>query len=327
MIQKPNKKKILFIGPKFHNYHNLIIEELTKMEADIDFYPERNYGLIFKLINNLYSSRLKRYQEKHYQKISQQTRSKSFDYLFVIRGYMMPETFLRDFKINHPNAKLIMYQWDSDRTNPFSHLLSLFDKVISFDFEDCKNHPSIQYLPLFYTNDVVQAIKDKSNALYDFFFMGWFFPERYRSVLKFSEYAKAHNYKLKAFLYMPYTTYIKYRLKGESIDRKIVSFRHMNRKEYLRNLADSKIMVDVSNPNQTGLAMRVIESLASKTKLLTNNYRFIEDKQIYDANNIAFFDEQNPIIKKDFLNNEDFKEVCAVLSLEKWLLSIFNNWR
>ncbi|MCO5947241.1 hypothetical protein [Mucilaginibacter flavidus] len=296
---------------------------MAKMGAVVDFYPERTYGTAFKLINNFFPARLKHYQATHYEKINQQTKSKSIDYLFVIRGYMMPETFLKAFRTNHPDAKLIMYQWDSDRTNPFSHLLPLFDKAFSFDFEDCKNHPSIQYLPLFYTNDVVSAIKNKNEAAYDFFFMGWFFPERYQSVLRFVQYAKENNYRLKAFLYMPFTTYIKYKLKRESLDRSIVSLKHMNRKEYLENLANSKVMVDVSNPNQTGLAMRVIESLASHTKVLTNNRRLLDDKKIYDPTKIAFFDEKNPMVQESFLNKYDFNGTAIVLPLSEWLALIF----
>lgn len=317
-------KKILLIAPKFHNYHELIIDELTGVGAVVDFYPERNYGLKFKAINNFFPPRLKHYQEKHYRQIAQKTSSKSFDYLFVIRGYMMPADFLTDFKINHPGAKLIMYQWDSEKTNPFSHLLPFFNKALSFDFEDCKNYPSVQYLPLFYSNDVIAAIKDKNDALYDFFFMGWFFPERYQSVLRFVSYAKEHNYKLKAFLFMPFTTYIKYKLKGESIDRSIVSLKHMSRSRYLENLANSRIMVDVSNPNQTGLAMRIIEALASQTKVLTNNLRLMDDKVIYDPEKIAFFDEKSPSVEPAFVTEIDFKQMAKVLCLNEWLTVIFN---
>jgi hypothetical protein len=317
-------KKILFIAPIFHNYDELIIDELTAMGAIVDFYPERSYGLKFKIINNFSQARLKQYQVRHYRAIEKKTLLSSFDYLFVIRGYMMPDDFLTNFKINHPCAKLIMYQWDSQRTNPFAHLLPSFNKVLSFDFEDCRNYPTVQYLPLFYTDDVIQAIKDKDDALYDFFFMGWFFPERYQSVLKFVQYAKEQNYKLKAFLYMPFTTYIKYKLKGESIDRSIVSFKHMNRTKYLENLANSRVIVDVSHPNQTGLAMRIIESLASHTKVLTNNHRLVDDKEIYDPTKIAFFDEASPSVQPAFLNERDFKETSSVLCLNEWLALIFN---
>src|ERR1700759_2047384 len=142
MSSQLKDKKILFIGPKFHNYHELISDELTKMGAVVNFYPERSYGITFKLINNFYPGYLKQFQATHYEKINQKTKTKSFDYLLVIRGYMMTETFVKDFRINHPNARLIMYQWDSERTNPFSHLLPLFDDVLSFDFEDCKNNAS-----------------------------------------------------------------------------------------------------------------------------------------------------------------------------------------
>lgn len=316
-------KKILFIGPVFHDYHVLITNKLRSMGADVVFFPERNYGVTFKVINNFFHQHLKNYQRAYYHKIIKQIQFQEFDYLFVIRGYMLSEEFLDEFKLKNPRAELIMYQWDSDKTNPYNHLLNYFDKAFSFDFEDCGRFSQLNYIPLFYSDDVGRIIKDENNLEYDFFFMGWYYPERYNAVIKFQEFTLKNGFKLKAFLYMPFSSYIKELIMGTKLDRTIVSLKHMKRAAYLNILSKTNVMVDASSPNQTGLAMRIIEALGSGTKILTNNYRIKEDINSYDKDYIAFFDENNPSVEFSFLKSKPGHKIKSLLSLEEWLKTIF----
>ena len=316
-------KKILFIGPIFHDYHLLIKDKLKAMGVKVVFHPERNYGIIFKLINNFFNKRLKNHQKAHYKKITEQIRTQKFDYLFVIRGYMLSEDFLEKFKEINPDAKLIMYQWDSNKTNPYDHLLDYFDLAYSFDFEDCERFTKVNYLPLFYSDDIGKLIKDKNNLKYDFFFMGWYFSERYNAVMRFKEFSTKKGLKLKAFLYMPISSYIKERFNGTKLDMSVISLKHMKRNEYLDTLNKTNVMVDASSPNQTGLAMRIIEALGSGTKILTNNHRIKDDVLIYDESYISFFDANNPFIEPAFLQSKATHKIKNLLSLEDWLKSIF----
>ena len=312
-------KKVLFIAPIFHSYHTAIIQKLRMAGAEVFFAPERKYGILFKVLNNFFPRKLKTYQRKHYQRILKNFISEKFDYLLVIRGFMMTEEFLKEFKVNNPGSKTIMYQWDSERTNPFSHLVPIFDKTCSFDFKDCENVSNVHYLPLFYIDDVKDAAAQlNKRTVYDFFFMGWYFPERYAAILIFRDYAEKQRWKLKAFLYMPFTTYVKERFRGVKIDHSIISFKQMSRKEYLSILCTSKVMVDVSNPNQTGLAMRIIEAFACGAKVLTNNRRLIEDK-LYISSNVCFFDDKSPSIDDESLLNVPTSPCAAVLSIDAWL--------
>lgn len=317
-------KKILFIGPVFHDYHLLITSQLKNMGAEVVFCPERTYGPLFKIINNFFNKRLANYQRSHYQKIIEEVKTEKIDYLFVIRGYMMPADFPESFRKLHAGAKLIMYQWDSNKTNPYSHLLKYFDKAYSFDFEDCKKFKELNYLPLFYSDDVRTLVKPSENFKYDFFFMGWHLPERYNAVIKFKQYAERNGFKIKAFLYIPVTSYIKEYLKGNKLDLNIVSLKHMSRTEYLDILNKSRVMVDASSNSQTGLAMRVIEALAAGTKVLTNNTRIKEDVKIYDKDYVSFFDEENPVVEASFFQTIPTFNIKNLLSLNEWLTDIFD---
>lgn len=313
-------KKILFIAPIFHDYHILIINKLQELGAIVSFFPERDYSIYFKIVNNFFNPFLIFKQKLHYCKILKQVKKQHFDYLFVIRGYMMPKDFVKTFKKYNPLAKTIMYQWDSNRANPFSKLITLFDVVKSFDYSDCERF-RIKYLPLFYTDDVTIEASRIHEIKYDFFFMGTYMPERYNAVLRFRD-SLPKNYTLKAFIYIPPSSFKKEQIKGTKLDMSIVSTQHMSREEYLITLNQSKVIVDVSNPLQTGLAMRIIEALASYRKVLTVN-SFILDDPYYTPQNIAVFDVNNPIIDRNFINTP-FCGSINVLSIHEWILSIFD---
>jgi len=317
-----SKKKILFIGPKFHDYENMIMENFKKNGASVDFFPERSYGFDFNFINNFFNRYLEKYQINHYEKILKSINNKHYDYLFVIRGYLMPKSFLESFKRINPESKTLMYQWDSERTNTFQNLIPFFDSVKTFDFKDSDDF-KIKYVPLFYTKDIEEYHLKEKKIKFDFFFMGFFFEERYEAILKFKKFCEINGYSLKPFLYMPFTTRVKYFLKGRKLDRSIVSFIHMNRSEYLQTLSNTRIMVDVSNSRQTGLAMRVIESLAFCTKVATNNVFYKSDKLVEKSGMVALFDLENIKIDKDFFEAEFKQDQKIVLSLEEWLKQIF----
>jgi len=323
MLNNFKEKRILFIGPIFHNYHVLIKEKLEFLGSVVDFYPERDYGWRFKIINNFFKSYLIKFQSKHYDSILKKCKE-DYDILFVIRGYMFSDSFVSKFKTLNPKARTLFYQWDSNKTNPFLNVAPLFDKVCSFDFKDCSEFPFIKYLPLFYTDDVISFNQDERVVEYDFFFMGWYFAERYDAVVSFRDFAVTNNYKLKIFLYCPLSSYLKEMLKGNLLDRSIISFTPMKRVEYLTLLSKSKVMVDVSNPRQTGVAMRVIEAISLNVKVLTNNLNLSEDEIIGKAGIISFFDEKNVRFEQAILDVQSFEySHNLTLSLELWLSKLF----
>lgn len=139
----------------------MIQEKLEGSGAEVIFVPEREYTLRYKILNNLNPSYIDALQVRYYEKLLAEINDVKFDYLFVIRGYKISASFVDGFKILNPQARLLMYQWDSNRTNPFAHHIERFDRVLSFDYEDCDEF-NFQYLPLFYTDDVKEYFGRKS---------------------------------------------------------------------------------------------------------------------------------------------------------------------
>lgn len=317
-------KKILFIAPKFHAYECMIKQALEERGAIVSFYPERSYSILYKIIHHLSWNLLIKYQNCHYKKIIEKTKNVNFDYLFIIRGFLMDKNIIKTFRILNPDASIVMYQWDSNNTNKFNHLIELCDIVKSFDFEDVARY-NIEYLPLFYTKDIEDScneVEDSRNELIgsDFFFMGSYIPERYSAIKEFN-HRFTNRYKIKSYIYINKTQLIKEIFKGKNLDWGFVSTRHMSRPEYIYNLKHTKIMVDVSCRNQTGIAMRVIEALALRKKILTDNKNIVRDP-LYNENNILIFDAESPEIPEQFIS-EPFTGVAPTLNLDDWLTNLF----
>ncbi|QJX45948.1 hypothetical protein HMJ29_02935 [Hymenobacter taeanensis] len=324
-----NNKKVLFIGVAFYEYHLEIKNKMEQYGAEVTFFAERDTSIKYGIVNRLFPSYLDAYQQKHYTSILKKIANQKYDYLLVIRGLRMPASFVRAVKAMNPGITCIMYQWDANINSPFLDLeegyniTGEFDKVLSFDFQDVEQNPWIKYSPTFYIDEVKElANKTKTEPKkIDFFFFGSYLPERYKGLIKFRDYAAQHGYTLHSHFYMSYRYYLIERLKGTQLDKSLISFKPMSRKEYLALFNKSKAIVDVSNAKQTGLAMRVIDAIGTGKKVLTTN-KWVTKEPSFNPDQIAIIDLNNIELPPSFLEKE-IEASTADYSLDKWLENIF----
>jgi repressor of nif and glnA expression len=91
-------KNILFISVKTFDYEKFIVQKLEELGAKVTFFDERprNTVLVKGLIRikkDLYSRQI----ENYYNKILNKIKDFQFDYLFVIKGEVIPNFFLLNF--------------------------------------------------------------------------------------------------------------------------------------------------------------------------------------------------------------------------------------
>ena len=315
-----NGKKILFIAPIFNGYEQHIISELEDRGGTVHFFGESlkepyiYYLSKFKSTYYLYDIFQKKYLQKILDKIDDE-----YDYLFVIRGEFLTQNLLQImFEKSSINLK-IMYQWDELQTLPnIETVVHLFDRVLSFDYDDCKNY-GFEYLPLFITNNFASAYPS-AEKLYDFSFVGVYNSHRnkYINILKDFANNKGFSYCFK--LRIGFLRFIIKKAidKSFKLDFNDVIFKNMSLDEVSKIIQSSNIVLDIVRETQTGLTMRTFEALGSGVKLLTNNQN-IKKETFYEANNICIFDELN----KDFILSpflpKNMKEYC----IESWIDKIF----
>ncbi|OLY91856.1 hypothetical protein SAMN05444008_109108 [Cnuella takakiae] len=328
---KLNGKNILYIGVEFYHYSSEIKNKMEEYGGTVTFYPERDTSIIYGLVNRLFPNQIDQYQNFYYSKLIKRISGDRFDYFLVIRGFKMPVWFIEKVKQINPGIVCIMYQWDANINSPFLNLepqyniIPQFDKVLSFDLKDVEENPELlQYCPTFYTDEIL-ALKDHdlSPTKYDFFFFGSYLPERYKGLMKMKSFTKQNGYSLQAHFYMPFRYYLIERLKGVNLDRKLLKHRKMNRSEYLEQFKQSKVIVDVSNAKQTGLAMRVLDAFGAGKKVITTNSWITRE---VGANNqqVHVIDLDNLSVPKDFMEEQTKFSPNINYTMDKWLMNIFS---
>lgn len=90
---------------------------------------------------------------------------------------------------------------------------------------------------------------------------------------------------------------------------------------YLKQLGESRCVVDICQKNQTGLTRRPLEALFYEKKLITNN-PMIKKYDFYNPKNIFIFGEDSPEILKEFIRQPVEtvpEEVKAKYDINGWV--------
>lgn len=312
------RRNILFVGPRFYFYPDIIKKSLEKKGYTVDFIEERYYGIRYlvlkffgKKIFDFFSSRRYVLFLNRHQKV--------YDILFVIRGESFPVTVLEILKQRNSELYSILYEWDSIKNFDYTGLLPVFDKVLSFDKQDCLKL-NLEYQPLFYTEDAVKIRNSAKDLKYDLLLISTFLPERIEYIRIFNSLAERENIRFYYYLYITRFRYYSLMLTRPRFLSAIkVHLKPLDRQSVFDLYSHSNIIIDISNKLQNGLSMRVIEMLGSGKKILTTNQQISQNITI--ANNRYRCISNLDKIDIDFIKNknEEMVDLYEDLYLDNWL--------
>ena len=321
-------KKILFFTASFLGFQDDIKCALESMGAQVDWYDERVSTSTFtKALVRINRNSLALIIKRYYERIIAETKDVDYDYIFFVNIEAATHGIITSLKQYHPQAKLILYEWDSIINNKNARgLLGLFDETWSFDRNDCQEF-GMNFLPLFYNNEYA-GLQEKENYEYEVMFVGTTHSDRYRFVKSIENQIEGNKYN---WLYFPSRLlYLRmwFQNKWFRKNSKFTEFRFspLSKQDLLGVVEKSRILLDAQHPKQTGLTMRTLETLGARRKLITTN-QFVKEYDFYNPNNILVVDRMNPVITKDFLEGA-FEmppiEVYNRYSLDSWLKTIFH---
>lgn len=322
-------KKILFFCVQTFGLERQVIEKLSLLGAQVKYYDERPKNnnwtkAVIRVKKELYRNRI----NKYYKRILEETRDTEYDYLLVIRGEVVPEFFLRDFKKRNPLCVLIFYNWDSFKnTNNTLSLLSYYDRTFSFDPYDAKEN-NIGFRPLYYV-DAFKSISQSASKDIDLLFLGTAHSDRYIISNHLRNYLEGNGLKVFCFYYMQgKLVYLIKRFIDKSFktfEFKKLSFKSLSTSEILNLYARSNVVLDINHPNQSGLTMRTFEAIGAKRKLITTNNE-VAKMPFYNPDNILILDRNNLQVDIAFFNHT-YKEIenslYEKLSIGGWLYNLF----
>ena len=317
------EKEILFFGYNYMNYCTYIDRELNRNVGKTTYcsleFP-RWMRLSRQFSARLYAKLLKIYHRRQIDALE----GRHFDYVYFIHAKAMDIELVKRLRTMFPDAKFILYYWDSLKTTDYSAYIPLFDKVFSFDPSDCGADKRLTYLPLFYTEEMFPAEQPEKYD-YDMAYIASITHERrYEYLVNLRAYAAKNALRLFTFTPVFSKTYVKYFFRHHSL-MKGVRWKTISVREVYDVFNRSAVIMDFPNNRQTGLTMRTFETLGMKRKLVTSN-ELIKKEACYSPENVFITtpDELDKIPREFF--TAPFKENPAIgeYSLRSWVRKQFS---
>lgn len=312
-------KRILFIAPKFYFYHKDIIDFMEAENASVTFYAEDIYTPLYRMSNKIFPNFAKYLKDCYINSILNNVSNDSFDIVFVIRGGILSPLTMESLKKKLPNAKFVMYQWDSNKQSRYEFIIKYFDVVKTFDKEDTKMY-ELEYLPLFYTKKYEEVAKNKLQKKYDIVFYGAYHSDRLEIIKYIDEFCRKNNLIFKYHLYITKMALFRLFCLGliKINELKYLKTYSVGTDDILAVYKKSLATLDIELNIQNGLTMRTFEALGAGLKLITTNKNIINEP-FYNNKNITILDRNDMKFDLDFFKNDFVIDV----KFEKYL---FDNW-
>lgn len=263
-------KKVLFIGIGFYDYETAIKEGLERYGASVTYFNSAMRPYYYRLLLRLHLPGaahyfLQRLQRKKIKKLPGQ-----HHIVFILKGEGLEQFHVDCLRKANPQARFIVYLWDSlVRHENREMLLKNFPVIWSFDRMDCEKCSQLKFRPLFYRDIPLPASKK-----YALSFVGWMHSDRLQIVRKlatrFKEEGKPYFFKL----YIgKFSWWIKRYLMRTLLasDRELLITEPISYAGYQEVVARSYAILDIAHPLQSGLTMRTIETLAAGCHVYTTN--------------------------------------------------------
>jgi hypothetical protein len=286
---------LLVIAPETSNIQEIIFDGFNTFASDVqtdlmlNTVPKYKYRNTTERIVNFLSKtflnrNIKKINERQIIRKRLEKLKKTYDLIFIIRPDILTDSDLQFLKSKTNN--FIAYYWDAMAFFPRKEkIMPFFDKVYSFDTEDCKKY-NLELLTNFYYHEPEPV--EVENTL---FCISHLEKRRYELFNRMGKYLEENNIKFRFMtrqsvekLKSPYIEYMK-----ESIPYP----------EMLKLLNHYAVILDIAKPNQAGLSFRIFESLGMNKKIITNN-RAVMEYDFYNPNNILVIDFEDINIPKSF---------------------------
>lgn len=345
-------KKILLLIPLFHEYTELISGTLKKMGADVIFIENKHFFWDYRVKTTFLRSwrkivfKLTRPDLKYFEKEIKPaiTNAANIDYLFCIDCDSLSKPVFDLMDSLHPNAKKILYMWDSLTIYEYDDFIKYFNKVYTFDHYDAKTH-GINYLPNFVVPTLDETYDDKQ---YDIYFIGKQYGKRFQIIKKVYDEAIGKGLKvfIKLYVHLKKNLFLKYFYKifryfrsiksievfclNYEIENGIITYPFVTHdkislSQSLENLRRSKCIVDICFESQTGSSHRVMQALYYKLKVITNNGLIIHE-EFYSADRIKIINLAEPEFDTGWINAPVVfdQNLMRKYEIDNWLTAIFS---
>ena len=325
-------KRILMLSPSFFGYHKYIADAIRERGCEVDLYDERlDNGFVAKVCLRYNVKAYRPVVRRYFEEIIRANKHKVYDYILVVKGEGVNEEVIGLFREAYPNAKFILYLWDSVSNIPdCEKRMKMYDRVLTFDRMDARKY-NIVFLPLFFGKSY-QKLVQRSDLTHNLCFIGTIHSDR-QKIIGMLEADPAVTTGEKDFFCYGYLQgwfmyWYFFLRRGEFRKKRPKDFQYtqMPADEVAEHMARSVAILDIEHPKQTGLTMRTIETIGMGKKMVTTNLD-IANYDFYNSNNILIIDRNNPKIEPTFFQTpyEPLpEELYKKYSINGWIDAVFS---
>ena len=157
-------KKILFFSPSAFGYECSVKRRLQELGAIVTYYDDRPSNNFWsKAMLRCFKRSMLLVIDSYYREIYKELDNCNyFDYIFLLNLEAMPLWFLKKLRIKYNCCPIILYMWDSFKNKVHTKdYFDFCDRIISFDYEDHKHNPRLEFRPLFFLNEYSSIAEKK----------------------------------------------------------------------------------------------------------------------------------------------------------------------
>jgi hypothetical protein len=236
------------------------------------------------------------------------------DVILTIKGDFIDPEYLKEIK-KHTLKSIGYFNDNTVRCPKIIKAIPCFDKVYSFEKEDCKKYNLNFITNWIYVETPIDTVVNFEYEIFNICTK----DKRLPILFKISKVLKDLKIDSK-FLVLD---------KQNPTTKEGIEFftNKISLDEVSTLVYKSKTLLDINRKGQKGLTFRVFESLGLKKKLITTNSDIV-NYDFYNPNNILLIDENNPIIPTSFFesNYVDVPEnQIEKYTLDGWIEQVFTS--
>ena len=195
-------KKVLLFTSVLFNYHIQIKKTIEELGAEVHLYDERNDpSSVQKILIRKARFLMNHRTNEFYRSVAEKENGFNPDYVLFVSPEAVTNEALRILRRVFSNSVFILYMWDSVKNKHIAGILSQFDRMYSFDPEDCDRYNMV-FRPLFFSPDFDSSINE-TDYEYDVSFIGTVHSDRARILLTIKEFCDEQDLKYFFYLFIP----------------------------------------------------------------------------------------------------------------------------
>lgn len=300
-----------------NNHLKIALEQKGHIVRHINFfefkhkYPNLKFKIYNFILKTIFKKNIKNiyYGNEILKKLEENTEIQ--DFILTLKGDFIDAKSILEFK-KHTNKSIAFFNDSTSRCPKIKTVLSSFDKVYSFEKNDC-----IKYNLNFIAN-WIYPIDNRENKTEKYLVFNISSRDNRVSIIsKIGSILKELNINYKFIVFDK-----KKKIKDANLEYTSNQIPLLEVNDYIQN---AQVLLDINRKGQKGLTFRVFESIALDKKLITTN-EDIKNYDFYNPKNILIINEKKPNIPLEFFHNEYEKideDLLKKYKLEEWLSQIF----